>query len=211
MTSQSVITEERFFKGKTFAQYMESGIRNYDQFKENYENLALSSKQESILKNLGNHPNRPDHMVIIGEDWCPDVYRGLPVGQKIGETLGIEVRIFERDQNMDMIGEYLKGGEFASIPVFIFYNEKHEEICHFIERPELANQEIGIIQEVLGDMSPEAIKERLGHEPSEEEIQKERTESREQYKEWQKGETWANWRIATVDEVIQLLSSALSL
>ena len=54
MTSQSVITEERFFKGKTFAQYMESGIRNYDQFKENYENLALSSKQESILKNLGN-------------------------------------------------------------------------------------------------------------------------------------------------------------
>ena len=95
-----------------------------------------------------------------------------------------------------------------SIPVFIFYNAKHEEICHFIERPELANKEIGVIQEILGNVSPEAIRERLGHEPSEEEIQKERTESRERYKEWQKGETWANWRIATVDEVIQLLSSA---
>ena len=55
MTNQSVITEERFSKGKTFTQYMESGIRNYDQFKENYENLALSPKQEAALGDLKNH------------------------------------------------------------------------------------------------------------------------------------------------------------
>ena len=109
MTNQSVITEERFSKGKTFTQYMESGIRNYDQFKENYENLALSPKQEAALGDLRNRPNGPDHMVIIGEDWCPDVYRGLPVGQKIGETLGIEVRIFERDDFVTNIFRQFQG------------------------------------------------------------------------------------------------------
>ena len=208
---QTVITKERFSTGKTFTEYIESGIRNLEQFKENYENLAFSQKQNSSLKTLANHPDGPDHLAIIGEDWCPDVYRGLPVGQRIGEVLGIDVRIFERDQNMDMIEEYLKNGQFASIPVFVFYNSKHEELCHFIERPALANKEIGVIQTILGDMSPEAIEKRIGHAPNEEEIQLERANGRKHYLEWQKGEIWANWRIATVDEVIDLLSIATKL
>ena len=208
--TESVITRERFAKGKTYGEYIESGIRNREQFDDNYGSLAISDEQQAALSELAGQPNGPDHMVIIGEDWCPDVYRGMPVGVRIAEALGIEVRIFERDENKDMIAEYLKDGEFESIPVYIFYNAEHMELGHFIERPALANEQMDQLYEVLGDMRPEAIAQRLGHDPSEEEIQQARAEGRERYLEWQRtSETWANWRVAAVDEVIELLRGAV--
>ncbi len=207
--AESVITLERFAKGKTFEQYLESGIRNRDLFEDNYKGLAISPEQEKVLKELAARPDGPHHVVVIGEDWCPDVYRGAGVAQRIAEAMGIQLRFFERDQNKDMIAGYLKDGEFESIPVFVFYDSNHREITHFIERPKLANEQIHMTREVLGDTSPEGIARRLGHEPSAEEIAAARAEARTRYMEWQKGEIWAGWRVATVDEVIDLLRSKL--
>src|SRR3972149_751 len=103
---ESTITIERFRKGKTFQAYLDSGIRNRDLFKQNYSGLKFTPPQSAALKDLASLPNGPHHMVVIGEDWCPDVYRGMPVAARIAEEMGIEVRIFERDQNKDMIAEY---------------------------------------------------------------------------------------------------------
>src|SRR5258708_36839683 len=120
----------------------------------------------------------------MGEDWGPDVYRGLGVAQKIAEAAGIPMKMFERDQNKDMIAEYLKDGQFESIPVYIFYTKDHRELGHFIERPKLANEQIHVTREVMGGMSAEAIAARICHEPSQAEIVSERTKSREKYMEW---------------------------
>lgn len=206
--TESVITLERFKKGKTFQEYLDSGIRNRELFETNYKGLKMSAEQEAALKELATKPNGPNHLAVIGEDWCPDVYRGLPVAARIAEAMGIELRMFERDQNKDMIAEYLNGGEFESIPVLVFYDKDHRELAHFIERPKLANEQIHLTREVVGDTSPAGIASKLGHEPSEEEIAKARAEARERYLEWQKGDTWANWRVATVDEVTELLRAA---
>ena len=78
--TESVITRERFAQGKTYEEYIESGIRNREQFDDNYANLAISEEQRSALSELASKANGPDHMVIIGEDWCPDVYRGCRWG-----------------------------------------------------------------------------------------------------------------------------------
>jgi hypothetical protein len=203
--AENPITRERYSSGKTWQQYLDSGIRNRELFEDNYKSLKISPEQEAKLKALAAKPNGPDHVVVIGEDWCPDVYRGTGIAQRIAETMGIELRFFERDQNKDMIQPYLKDGQFESIPVFIFYDKDHRELGHFIERPALANEQIHMTREVLGDTSPEGIAKKLGHEPSEEEIAAARAEARGKYLEWQKGETWAGWRVATVDEVIDLL------
>lgn len=210
-TKESVITLERFAKGKTFQQYVESGIRNRDLFENNYNGLQISEAQAKALKDLVALPNGPRRVVVIGEDWCPDVYRGTGVAQKIAEAAGIELRFFERDQNKDMIAEYLKDGQFESIPVFVFYDKDQNEIMHFIERPKLANEQIHVTRDVIGDVSPAAIAARLGHEPSEEEIAAERAKSRERYLQWQRESAeWANWRVATVDEIIETMKARLS-
>ncbi len=207
--AESVITKERFAKGKTFKEYIASGVRNLDQFNHNYADLVITPAQEKALKDLAAKPNGPDHLVVIGEDWCPDVYRGTPVAARIAEAMGIEMRFFERDQNKDMIAEYLKDGQFESIPVLIFYDKNHKELYHLTERPALANEQIHLTRDVLGDTSPEGIAKRLGHEPSEEELAAARAEARQKYLDWQKNsEIWAGWRSATVDEVIANLTEA---
>jgi hypothetical protein len=203
----SVITPERFTKGKTFQEYLESGIRNRELFEDNYKGTTVTPEQQAKLTALAARPNGPDHMVVIGEDWCPDVYRGAPVAARIAEAMGIELRFFERDQNKDMIAEYLHNGQFESIPVLVFYDKDHRELGHFNERPQLANDQLHETRAVIGDTSPEGIAKKLGHEPSEEEIAAVRAEGRAKYMEWQKtSPTWAGWRSATVDEVIELLS-----
>ena len=205
--AESVITLERFATGKTWQQYLESGIRNRDLFEDNYNGLTVSAEQKARLQALV--AKGLDHVVVIGEDWCPDVYRGTGVAQRIAEAAGIELRFFERDQNKDMIQGYLKDGQFESIPVFVFYDKSHRELAHFIERPALANEQIHVTREIIGNVSPEALAAKLGHEPSEEEIAHARAESRARYMEWQKtSDTWAGWRVATVDEVIGKLEAA---
>ncbi len=199
------LTVERFKQGKSFQEYLDSGIRNRELFEDNYKGLTITPEQEKALKDLAAKPGGPARLAVIGEDWCPDVYRGAPVGARIAEAMGIEFRFFERDQNTDLIADYLNG-EFQSIPVLVFFNQSHDELGHFIERPRLANEQIHQTREIIGDTSPEGIAKRLGHEPSEDEIKEARAQARERYMEWQKGETWANWRVATVDEVIALLT-----
>lgn len=205
-TTGSVVTLERFKKGKSYQEYVESGIRNRELFDQNYEGTDVPADKAARLKELAAKPNGPHHMMVVGEDWCPDVYRGAGVAAKIAEAAGIEYRFFERDQNKDIIAEYLKDGEFESIPVFVFYDKDHNELANFIERPTKANDEMHELRAVLGDTSPEGIAKALGHEPTEEEIAEYRAKAREAYLEWQRGPTWASWRDATVDEVIQLLS-----
>jgi len=202
------VTLERFSKGKTWQEYIDSGIRNRELFEDNYKNLEITADQAKRLKALAAKPNGPHHVVVIGEDWCPDVYRGTGIAQKMAETMGIEFRFFERDQNKDMIQPYLKNGEFESIPVMVFFDSQHNELAHFIERPALANEQLHQTREVMGDTSPEGIAKQLGHEPSEDEIAAARAAAREKYMAWQKGPVWAGWRVATVDEVTTLLEKA---
>lgn len=204
-TATRALTAERFKQGKTFQEYIESGIRNRELFEQNYNGLKITPEQDKALKDLAARPNGPQRLAVIGEDWCPDVYRGAPVAARIAEAMGIEFRFFERDQNKDLIADYLNG-EFESIPVLVFFDKDHNELGHFIERPKLANEQIHVTREVLGDTSPEGIAKRLGHEPSEDETKQARAEARERYLEWQKGDIWAGWRLATVDEIIALLS-----
>lgn len=207
---QSVVTWERFRSGKTFWEYLDSGIRNRELFLENYEKTVLTEEQTAALRELASRPNGPHHILVIGEDWCPDVYRGTGVAQRMAEALGAELRFFERDQNKDIMQEYLNQGQFESIPVFVFYDKDHREICHFIERPKIANEQLHEVQRVLGPTSPEALAAELGREATEEELREARAKARERYLEWQRtSPTWANWRVATVNECIELLRANL--
>ena len=94
-------------------------------------------------------PNGPAKMLVLGESWCPDVFRGAPVFARLAEATGIEARFFFRDQNKDIMAEFLKDGEYESIPVAVFYTKDHQYIAHWIERPVLANREM---KELLGPM-----------------------------------------------------------
>jgi len=186
---ESIVTPERFAAGLTWEQYREHIKRNREKFQYNYAETALRDEDVEAFRSLAVRPDGPAKVLALGEDWCPDVFRGLPVMVRIAEAAGMELRIFPRDDNLDIMNEFLNRGESQSIPTFVFYTRDHRYIAHWIERPAKANAELGEIPKLFEGLDTE----------------KDRDEMRERYDEFQRGPVWASWREATVRELRELL------
>ena len=182
---ESVVTPERFASGLTWQGYLASIKRNREKFEYNYRETALSDGEVEAFRQLAARPDGPAKVLALAEDWCPDVFRGLPVLARIAEAAGIELRIFPRDQNLDVMNEFLNQGQFQSIPTFVFYSRDHHYLCHWIERPALANEEMHLLRRIFEGRSKE--------------------EAQPEYEAFQRGPVWARWRQETVREIRELL------
>lgn len=179
---ESVATASRFASGLTWAQYLDHIKRNREKFEYNYAETVLSEDEAAEFRRLAGQDNGPAKVLALGEDWCPDVFRGIPVMARIAEAAAMELRIFPRDDNPDIMSEFLNQGEHQSIPVFVFYTRDHRYIAHWTERPAKANAELPEMMQLFAGKS--------------------REEARPLYEEFQHGPVWANWRRETVREIL---------
>ncbi|MDA0265039.1 MAG: thioredoxin family protein [Chloroflexi bacterium] len=150
----SVVTPERFSQGFDYPSYMAQIKVNKARFEGFYDGFQVSAEDTAFFKELAQRPNGPAKLMVIGEDWCGDVIRGLPVLAKIADAAGIPISIFPRDSNNDIMDEYLKEGQYMSIPVAVFYTADHRYICHWIERPEIAAVEQREIEKAIREENP---------------------------------------------------------
>jgi hypothetical protein len=126
------VTRERFEQGMTYDAYKAQMTRNQERFAENERQLELDPADLAVFKNLP----RPLNVLVLAEDWCGDVIANLPIlGRLAAESGKLHLRVFLRDQNLDLMEQYLNQGQFRSIPVFAFFDEQFHEIGRFIERP----------------------------------------------------------------------------
>ena len=184
--TDSAVTAERFASGLSYAQYMERIQRNRAKFQYNYDETRLADDDVRVFRELASRPGGPAGVLALTEDWCPDVFRGLPVIARIAEAAGMELRIFPRDENLDIMGEFLHEGKHQSIPVFVFYTRDHRYLTHWTERPALANEQMHLVNAIFqGKTAEEALPE---------------------YERFQQGEVWADWRRETVREIRELLA-----
>src|SRR3989304_4213408 len=100
---QSVVTPERFISGMTWEQYLNHIQRNREKFEYNYRETRLTDEDIAALRRLVETPEGPARVLALAEDWCPDVFRGLPVVARIAGGAGLELYIFPRDQNPDIM------------------------------------------------------------------------------------------------------------
>lgn len=190
---ESVVTPERFAQGMPYERWLEAIDRNQARFQENYDGTHLSDEDTRAFQSLVQAPDGPARCLALGEAWCPDVFRGLPVMARIAEASGMELRVFFRDQNTDIMAEFLKHGEHESIPTLVFYTKDHRYIGHWIERPALANEEMPKLRELT---------EPLGNPDL---AQEERQKHIKAYIDFQHGSVWGGWRDATIQEIRELL------
>ena len=189
----SVVTPERFSQGFDYPSYMDQIKVNKARFEGFYNGFKVSPEDTAFFKELVSRPNGPAKMMVIGEDWCGDVIRGLPVLAKIAEAAGIPISIFPRDTHTDIMDEYLKEGKYMSIPVAVFYTADHKYICHWIERPEIAAIEQREIEQAIRDENPDIDDQAFGRE------RRART-----------GAKAEDWIAATVVELKELLVTSLA-
>jgi hypothetical protein len=193
MVTASVVTPERFAQGQSYSDWLASIDRNQARFQENYDEFTLSDDDARAFRELVAKPNGPAKCLALGEAWCPDVFRGLPVMAKIAEASGMELRVFFRDQHKDIMAEFLNRGEHESIPTLVFYTKDHQYIAHWIERPAMANEQMPELRKLQEPLrNPELPED-------------ERKKYIQMYVDFQHGPIWGGWRDAEAREIRELL------
>src|SRR5947208_1746708 len=118
----SIVTAERFARGRTFDEYVKHtgsaenlareafgsyfpdggsvGAPRKDNsgvFRDRHARARLSDQQAAAIKWLAAQPNGPARILVISEDWSSDCRRDVPWLARLAEAGGLELRIFNRD------------------------------------------------------------------------------------------------------------------
>ena len=189
----SVVTPQRFSEGFNYVDYLAQIKVNKARFDGFYDGFQLTEEDASFFQELVSRPDGPAKMMVVGEDWCGDVVRGMPVLARIAEAGGMAMSVFPRDLHHDIMNEFLKEGQWMSIPVAVFYTKDHRYICHWIERPAVAERQMAEIEVDIRAENPQISGQDFSRE------RRTRTADRSQ-----------DWIKATVVEIKELLRSSLS-
>ncbi|HEY6203555.1 MAG TPA: thioredoxin family protein [Candidatus Limnocylindria bacterium] len=122
----------RWDHGITYDAFKAAMTRNQERFAQNEDRVTLDPETLHVFTALP----RKLRVLVLAEDWCGDVVANLPVlGRLAKEVSTLDVRVFYRDQNLDLMERWLNQGKYQSIPVFVFFDQDFRELGHWIERP----------------------------------------------------------------------------
>lgn len=185
---KQVVTADRYAQGLIFDAYLDSIGENRARFTPHITAFKLSPADAKFFHDTAMGFGGVK-VLAIGEDWCPDVHRGLPVMARIAEVANMELRFFPRDKNLDIMNLFLKEGKYQSIPVFVFFDSNLNHLCHWIERPGAATR---FQEEIRTELSKQ--------KPSDEDMRRLMREKTAPLAE--------SWRQETVRELRHLLTQA---
>ncbi|HEY3065754.1 MAG TPA: thioredoxin family protein [Methylomirabilota bacterium] len=151
-------------------------------FRDRHARTRLADYQTAAIRWLVAQPDGPAKILVISEDWSSDCRRDVPALARLAEAGGIELRIFNRDgkkilatrrpdpaaapdANHDLMLEFMNrkdGGEWASVPVAVFYTEDLRELHRYIEYPAIYHKDRirGYQQAARGSESAQEAKDR---------------------------------------------------
>lgn len=145
------MTRERFNAGMTYDEFKASMTRNRERLEANQSNFSPEHDDLAVFTNL---PHALD-VVVIAADWCGDVIANLPILARIAEESGkLNLRVFERDANPDLMAEYMNG-PYQSIPVFAFFDAGFREVGRWIERPKSLTELRARLRSEMYEKNPE--------------------------------------------------------
>src|SRR2546427_279724 len=108
----------------TLAQYVDQMSANKARFVRALDATTVTSEETQVLERLG----ATRRVMVITEDWCGTSLTEVPCVAKMVEgNPNVEMRIFLRDANPDLMDQYLKQGLYRAIPVFALFDEHMDE------------------------------------------------------------------------------------
>ncbi|MEQ8926173.1 MAG: thioredoxin family protein [Fulvivirga sp.] len=157
---KSIINEVHWENGLTYSEYRELIQRllrinkttgdNHSEKMLDYTRLneQRMNKWEKIaqitdeLKTTVANIKDKQYWLVLTEGWCGDAAQNIPVINKIS-TLSpfVELRLLLRDENLDIMDEYLTDGG-RSIPKLIILNEEFLELTQWGPRPEAGQEKV---------------------------------------------------------------------
>jgi hypothetical protein len=129
------VTPERFAQGMTLAAYLAQMRTNKERFEQRMAATELTPADREAIR------GRKLKVLVITEDWCGDALVGFPgLARLVEGAPDVEMRVFLRDANPDVMDQYLKRGLYRTIPVFVFFDEHMTELARFMERQDVVTE-----------------------------------------------------------------------
>ncbi len=123
-TNQEALTEEE----KHLFEYTKLNMKRSERIEKTY---SVSAELEEKLLSV----KTPQTWMVITEAWCGDSAQNLPYMAKMATVNPlIDLKILLRDDNLDIMDEYLTNGT-RSIPVLIAFDEEGIELFKWGPRP----------------------------------------------------------------------------
>ena len=141
---------QRFATGLTWKDYLAQMGDPRARTEENYQKAALTEEERRFFNGVG----QVRYALMLAENWCGDVHRNSPVLARIVEAMpNCELRVFFRDQNLDLTDCFLNNG-YRSIPILVFFDKDWNEIGRWIERAHAATTKVVGIRARTLDAAP---------------------------------------------------------
>lgn len=103
--------------------------------------ISRTYNPSEIIRELVSNISSPQLWMVITEDWCGDSAQNLPfIAALAGLNKNINLRILLRDENPDIMDNYLTNGISRSIPVLVALDGTGEELFRWGPRPREAQK-----------------------------------------------------------------------
>ncbi len=121
----------RWTAAPTFEAWLPTAQKNHDLWVAVYQHAQVPDEIAARANLLGG----PWHLAVLSEDWCGDAVNVVPVVQRLVERApGLDLRVFGRDANPDIMDAHLTG-KSRSIPVVIMLDAVFRELGWWGPRP----------------------------------------------------------------------------
>lgn len=189
---------------------------NSSVFRDRYARARLTDQQVAAITWLAAQPGGPAKILVVSEDWSSDCRRDVPMLARLAEAGGLELRIVNRDGkkilgarrpdpvaypdgNHDIMLEFLNaknGGEWASVPVVVFYTKDFRELHRYIEYPAIYHKDY--------------IRSHMWAPRAGETAAQAKERDRREFLELQRSPFFDIWASAAIDEILAALYEKLT-
>ena len=124
------LTESKFRQGMTPGQYIDGIKVNKQPFLDVYQAIDLPSRAQEFVKGLQGSLK----VAVFTADWCGDALSTTPAVLSLAESTDkIEVKIFNRDEELELTNSFLPEDRGGTVPVFVVFDSSMRELARFIE------------------------------------------------------------------------------
>ena len=117
-----------------YIQYTEMNMQRMNRI---MKTLEINEDMKALVQSI----QRPLIFLVLAEAWCGDAAQNIPVLHKMVDlNPKWQMRIVWRDENLDLMNQYLTNGGMAIPKVVVLDAETFEELAVWGPRPEAAQQ-----------------------------------------------------------------------
>jgi thiol-disulfide isomerase/thioredoxin len=120
----------KFSQGMTTQQYIDQIKVNKQPFIDIYHAVEIPAEDLAFFNGL----EEPLRLAVFTADWCGDAMSTTPAILRLADSTDkLEMRVFNRDEELDLTNSFLPEHRASTVPVFVVLDQSMQEVAKFIE------------------------------------------------------------------------------